>query len=287
MAELQQYTVISEGLECVGDVDLYLFHSVPKGPCRGRMLLLGGSNFDLRIKRAFRNSELVNQFEFVTYEPRGLSRSSLPTGNWTMADYARDAHQVLKHLGWAEAVVVGESFGGMTALQLALDFPERVRALITTSATAGGDGGCSVDLLPLLNLELGDFSRQMLQQQDRRNQLLEIEDAEQFAQKLRQRMAEDQQFLETSGVSGGYARLLQARKSHDVWERVHQITSPALVMAGEFDQQAPVEAQRRLAERLPCAEFSIQEGGHGFLFAAGPQAQTKILDWIESSKLTD
>lgn len=287
MAELQQYTVISEGLECVGDVDLYLFHSVPTGPRRGQILFLGGSNFDLRIKRAFRGSLLISQYEFVTYEPRGLSRSSMPAGDWTMADYARDARQVLQHLGWNDAIVVGESFGGMTALHLALDFPERVQALIITSATSGGDGGCSVDLLPLLNLELGDFSRQMLLQQDRRNQLLEIEDAEQFAQKLRQRMIEDQQFLETSGVSGGYARLLQARKRHDVWDRVHQIASPALVMAGEFDQQAPVEAQRRLAEQLSCAEFSIQEGGHGFLFAAGSQAQTKILDWIESSKLAD
>lgn len=287
MAEVPQYRVITEGLQSLSDVDLYLFHSAPVGHCRGQILFLGGSNFDIRIKRAFRSCELINQFEFVTYEPRGLSRSSLSEGDWTMADYASDAQQVLQHLGWANAIVLGESFGGMTALQLALDFPERLRALITTSATAGGDGGSSVDLLPLLDLELEEFSRQMLLQQDRRNQLLEIEDSEQFGQKLKQRMAEDQQFLEISGVSGGYARLLQARKMHDVWDRVHQITSPSLVMAGEFDLQAPVEAQRRLAERLPCAEFSIQEGGHGFLFAGGPQAQTKILDWIESSKLAD
>lgn len=284
MSEELQYRVKSEGLVSLGAVDLYLFHSVPTEQCLGRMLFLGGSNFDLRIKRAFRSSELIKHFEFVTYEPRGLSRSSLPNGDWTMSDYANDAQQVMQYLGWSSALVVGESFGGMTALQLALDFPDRVQAFVTTSATAGGVGGQSVDLLPLLSLELSDFSRQMLLQQDIRNRQLEHEDPSAFVRKLEQRMSEDQRFFEVSGASGGYARLLRARQMHDVWDKLDEIQCPALVMAGEYDLQAPVASQKRLSENLTQAQFFILPSGHGLLFAS-KESQVKILDWIQASQL--
>lgn len=286
MASAQGYSVKFEGLVSLGEVELYLFHSTPSGRSRGQLLFLGGSNFDLRIKRVFRSSMLLEQFEFVTYEPRGLSRSSLPAGVWSMSDYARDAKRVLDYLGWERPLVLGESFGGMTALNLAHEYPERLSALMITSATAGGEGGRSVDLLPLLELELTAFSQQMLLQQDSRNAVLLSESPADFAERLARRVEEDKQFLQTSGTSGGYKRLLEARRTHDVCGHLTDIRTPTLVMAGAFDLQAPVDAQRALAQRLPQGEFILQQGGHGFLFASdAPQQQ--LLDWIEALQFAD
>lgn len=229
---------------------------------------------------------LLNQFEFVTYEPRGLSRSSLPQGSWTLEDYAADAHQILKYLQWDRCVVLGESFGGMTALHLAADYPSVAEALICTSATAGGALGSSIDLLPLLDLDLQQFSEKMLMQQDRRNRDLQQKDPAQFALKLAQRVDEDRRFLEVSGQSGGYRRLLEARAKHDASGKLGRITCPALILAGSFDDQAPNDAQQRLAKALSNGQYQLQQGGHGFLFNSD-QTQLKILDWIESLKLTN
>ena len=130
---------LREGPIATDRLTLYALRSTPKRP-EGRVLLLGGSNFDLRLKRQFLTTNLAARFEILTYEPRGIGRTEQPEGAWDMADYAADAAALMDAVGWDQADIVGESFGGMTALHVCHLFPDRVARVAVISATAGGRG---------------------------------------------------------------------------------------------------------------------------------------------------
>lgn len=280
------YKFYFRGVVDLEGISLYVVYTKPLTTPKGRVLFLGGSNFDLRIKKAFFNSQILAEYEFVTYEPRGIHRSSLPDGDWSMADYRDDARKLLDWLSWDCAIVIGESFGGMTALHLACDLPALVRALVVSSATAGGSGGSSLDLMPALMLDQAAFSEQMLLQQDSRLTSLKIEDPIAFSERHLQRIEDDQLFLSVSGASGGYGRLLKARQKHDVWDHLASINCPAIVIAGHFDLQAPLLFQEAMAKRIKCAEYHCFDGGHGVLFASS-ETQEFLLNWLHSLKFSD
>ena len=72
----------------------------------------------------------LSDYRLILYHRRGYGRSAPFPGPVDMSDQAADACAVLDHLGIARAHVVGLSGGGVVALQLALDAPERVQSLV-------------------------------------------------------------------------------------------------------------------------------------------------------------
>jgi pimeloyl-ACP methyl ester carboxylesterase len=72
---------------------------------------------------------LAGRYRLITYHRRGHGGSSRTPGPTSMAQQADDCRALLRHLGVARAHVVGHSFGGCIALQLALDAPEVVHSL--------------------------------------------------------------------------------------------------------------------------------------------------------------
>lgn len=61
---------------------------------------------------------------------RGRGDSQKPERGYGLDAHASDAIQVLDHLGLESAVLVGHSMGGFVALQTALRYPDRVRAIV-------------------------------------------------------------------------------------------------------------------------------------------------------------
>ncbi|KAJ55641.1 hypothetical protein ACMU_13195 [Actibacterium mucosum KCTC 23349] len=244
------------------------------------MLYLGGSNFDLRLKRGFLSTALIREFDFATYEPRGIGRTEHPSGTWRMADYAKDALSVLDALDWPDAHVIGESFGGMTALHLALLAPERVTRLVVAAATAGGPQHQSYDISKLLSLPDEEAARATLFLQDARNTRLAETDPQAFSQKVSERLGYNKEFANPSVENGGYARLLEARRGHDCTDLVASIQTPALVIAGKHDQQAPLVAQQALGDAMPNAVCKVFVAGHGVLFS-DPQAFDSALKFLK------
>ena len=60
------------------------------------------------------------RFEVLAFDYRGLGRSSEVVGAYTMAECAADARAVMDAAGWDTARMLGISFGGMVALELAV-----------------------------------------------------------------------------------------------------------------------------------------------------------------------
>jgi pimeloyl-ACP methyl ester carboxylesterase len=74
-------------------------------------------------------------YRFITYDRRGTGRSNAPSGEWSIADFARDLRNLLDALDLEQAIVGGSSLGGIIAAQFLLDYPERTRAAIIGHTT--------------------------------------------------------------------------------------------------------------------------------------------------------
>lgn len=69
---------------------------------------------------------LQDRYRVIRYDLRGFGRSSRPSRSFTRLE---DLRAVLDHFGIGQAVAVGHSGGGGTALGLALQYPHRTRAV--------------------------------------------------------------------------------------------------------------------------------------------------------------
>ncbi len=107
-----------------------VLHAVREG--RGpRLVFIHGAMGDWR-SWAPQWAEFTAAFDCVAYS----RRFSFPNGN-TMAsphhsalDEAADLQRLLDALDWPDALLVGSSYGGFTALALAVSAPERVQAVV-------------------------------------------------------------------------------------------------------------------------------------------------------------
>jgi pimeloyl-ACP methyl ester carboxylesterase len=90
--------------------------------------------------RPLRAEPRLSPYRLITYSRRGYAGSSPPPGPLSLAEQAGDCRALLRSLGAEPAHVVGHSFGGCIALQLALDAPQSVHslALLEPALMVGG-----------------------------------------------------------------------------------------------------------------------------------------------------
>ena len=70
---------------------------------------------------------LAGRFRVIRPDLRGYGQTRAPGGRFS---HARDLGEVLDYAGVEDAIVVGASFGGLVALELALTAESRVRGLV-------------------------------------------------------------------------------------------------------------------------------------------------------------
>ena len=249
------------------------------------LLFLGGSNFDLSIKAPVFETQLVNHFTVAAADPRGLGQTDAPPGDWTMADYADDAMNVMDALGWDRAYVLGESFGAMTALHLAKRAPKRIRQLALAAGTPGGPGGSSYPIEKLRDIANAvERATTALGIMDTRfAEALRTDPAAQ-TDKIEARIAFEERFLASHNNATGYPRLLAARALHDCWNALSNMHVPCHVFAGEFDGQAPKQYAQAMAQAMPDAEFYLISAGHNLCFASTELTNTLIAKWSASAQ---
>ena len=116
-----------------GDVEIG--YSV-EGPDKAPALLLINSIGATRRMWDPQRPALSRHLRVVSYDARGHGASSVPQGDYTLADLARDALAVLDDAGIARAHVCGISLGGLTAMWLGLHAPARVGHLVLANTAA-------------------------------------------------------------------------------------------------------------------------------------------------------
>jgi 3-oxoadipate enol-lactonase len=226
-----------------------------------RLLVISGTGGDLRQQPRLTEGPLTENFEVLAYDQRGLGQSSVPPWPYAMADFADDAAALLDALGWDDSLVMGISFGGMVAQEVASRHPERVRRLVLACTSAGGAGGASYPLHELANQSPDERSAMRMQLIDTR-----WDEAWRQAHPDMVRLIGERMNLEGEGgtPSEGLTNQLSARAEHDTAGRLGTISCPTLVCGGRFDGIAPPANSEFLAREIRGARLELFDGGHGF-----------------------
>jgi 3-oxoadipate enol-lactonase len=242
-----------------------------------RLLFLDGSGATIdRI--AMLLSLFEQSFDFLVHDNRGLGQSGPAEAPYTMADCAADAFAVMDAVGWDTARVIGVSFGGMVAQELAVTAPDRVERLALLCTSPGGPTRASYPLHELAELPTEERNQAMRALMDIRfdDEWLAMHPADQAMVAMMEQSRDPG--AEPERRTGEMAQL-QARKSHDVWDRLPAITCPTLVACGTYDGIAPPANSEAIASRIAGAELRTYEGGHAF-FAQDQRALPEVTEFL-------
>jgi 3-oxoadipate enol-lactonase len=202
----------------------------------------------------------ADRFDAVAYDHRGLGQSvDRNPDEPTMAGFAADALALADHLGWDRFSLIGISFGGMVAQEVALAGGDRIERLVLAVTSPGGAGGSSFALDLTYGLTPQQRTEQMINVLDTRS----ASDPDVYA-RMKKWMTADSAAGD-GAVPEGLRRQLRARSHHDTWERLPSLTVPTLVLAGRYDGVAAPETVARLAQQIPGARLIVRDGGHTFL----------------------
>ncbi len=231
-----------------------------------RLLFLSGTGSDLRNPFTIYTTPLAKHFHILAFDQRGQGQTSQPEGPYDMGSYAEDARELLRHVGWASCLVMGASFGGMVAQELAIRYPDAVERLVLACTSAGGAGGSSFPLHTLIEMsQERRIEALVLQLDSRRDKQWADEHPSHFAAAMQ--MARFANFV-GAGIpdwTGGMRRQLEARARHDTFERLGVLTMPVYICGGRYDAICPPENLARLQSQIPHAKLELFDGGHLFL----------------------
>ena len=244
------------------------------------LLFVGGTGWDLRLQPNPLTSPLIEHFTVALFDQRGMGQSDKPPGPYHMLDYARDAVALMDALGWDRAHLAGYSFGGMVAQELAINFAERFDRIVLAASAPGGPRGSSYPIERFLDLDPEERARRGLEIADKRfTAEFQKRNPEMARQMVEKRMRAQTAFVQECGAMDGLRAQLAARRQHDCYDRLPGIISKTLVLAGTFDGQANMDAQRYMASQIPAAEFVEIQGSHGFLFESN-EAYERIIAFL-------
>ena len=207
-------------------------------------------------------------FRVVRYDTRGHGRSHVPPAPYTLDELGRDALAVLDEVGARRAHVCGISIGGLTALWLGLNAPERVGRLVAANTAA------RVGTADLWNERIRRARDEGLAR------LAEEAMARWFTAGFRDRHPGVVDGLRRQLAAcplEGYAGCCAALRDADLTDAVSGITAPVLIVTGTQDPATTPAAGERLRDGLPgaklvaldCAHLSNVEAADAFTAAVG------------------
>jgi 3-oxoadipate enol-lactonase len=261
----------------VNDIDIH-YERKGEGP---PLLFISGTGGDLRVHPNVLDGPFVASFDTLAYDQRGLGQSGKPDRAYSMAEYADDAAGLLAAIGWQSALVVGVSFGGMVAQELAIRHRERVQRLVLACTSPGGEGGASYPLHELEHMTREERARHMIPISDRKHDAAWAQThAKQY--ELMIAMSSADPFGDEPGHDAGRRRQLEARALHDTWDRLARIACPTLICAGARDGIATPETSARMQSRIAGSQLRTFEGGHLF-FMQDREAVPAMLEFLRGA----
>ncbi len=222
---------------------------------------------------------LSRHFRVIVFDNRGIGRSGDDGEPFTIRDMARDAMGLLDALGVERAHVLGLSMGGMVAQEVALLFPQRVAGLVLVVTHCGGDRvvRAADEVMEIIQRLAVDDSLEA------RGAAATVFFAkgttDQKVQTLRKFAAASARYPAGPDIM---KRQMLAVAQHDTCDRLTDIRTPALVMAGTEDVLIPPENSKILAEGIPGAKLvMVPDGAHQVLIEQPEICNRAISDFLK------
>lgn len=213
----------------------------------------------------------------VTLDHRGHGRSEKPPEGYSIGEHAGDVAAVMDSAGVERAVVVGNSIGGMIAMQLCLDHPDRVRGLvIIDSATGMSEGMPEGAAEAMLRDRDGTFGQLLdgtvsARSKRERPEILELMQSQFKVESNFPPHVFDSSIRDLGGVF-----------NWNITDRLKEINCPTVVFVGEEDNATPVAANKLLADNIPGAQLEvIAEVGHFYQLERPTEFNAALRNFIK------
>jgi pimeloyl-ACP methyl ester carboxylesterase len=228
----------------------------------------------------------------IEYSRRNCGKSEFRQADYTQDDLAAEAAGLLDHLGLEKAIILGDSMGGTIAQSFALNFPERVTALILSETSAHmRDAPFYGPLLGMVKLADEQGADAVF---ERRRRLLfdpppflVPEDTPDWRVARLREMAETSRAAiaaapeeQVKRIAGGELCNWRAHAGYDTRLRLPELSRHrTLVLHGAADTTVPTDHGRELARNIVGSDFVlVPEGQHGILI--WPEAAEALQSWL-------
>jgi pimeloyl-ACP methyl ester carboxylesterase len=213
-------------------------------------------------------------FRTIAFDAPGIGHTEMPSYPHSLPSLGRFAAGVLDAVGVRRAHVLGVSFGGLVAQQLATLSPERVDRLVLVSTSSGlvhlpGQPAALLRLLAPLPTDLSGRDAGLV-----------------FGGRIRRDPAVLPRLnLRAPRSMSAYLHRLSGLSGW--WGTPWSIHQPTLVVTGDDDPIVPATNSRILAACLPRARLHIvRGGGHLVLFDSPAEVAPVVSDFLNGERLS-
>ncbi|CAN5702989.1 poly(3-hydroxyalkanoate) depolymerase [soil metagenome] len=241
------------------------------------LVLINGIGAPIEMWQVF--IEQVDDRELVLLDLPGCGLSPVPRIPMRMPGIATVVVRVMDALDLKSPDVLGYSFGGVVALELAHRFPDRVRRLVLASTLPGSPSVAPHPAVFAMMLNpLRYYNR-------RAAELIIPHIAGGRTARDTARMRSDIALRQTHPPSlRGYTYQLLAISTFTSWPWLHRLPHRTMVVHGRADPVSPVLNARLMSATLPNAQLHIVPGAGHLLLLDDPTVVTPaILDFLGSN----
>ncbi|MBI5726845.1 MAG: alpha/beta fold hydrolase [Ignavibacteriales bacterium] len=203
-------------------------------------------------------AELKQNYYCISYDLRGLGKSEVGNGQFSIEMFVDDIMTILNTLKIKRAVIRGLSMGGYIALRAIEREPERFNGLILLDTKADADDNANkirraTAVKHLLTHGSAGYVKAFVPNTMPDSSMKKL--GQQYTDMI------DRLILASPvGIAG--CQLAMAART-DTNEALLNISVPTLLMCGEFDSLSPVIHMRAMAGKIRDAEFVvIKDAGH-------------------------
>ena len=231
--------------------------------------------------RAFLDA-LANRFRVILFDRRGVGLSERLRAASTPAAMAADISAILAHAGVQRAWLFGASEGGLGAMRLAIDHPERVAGLCLFGSLAKGSAAPEYPwALPAPAYDL--WLQRLIAGWGGPVGIETFAPSEKDDPALRAWWA---RLVRHAASPGGLAAVLGGLRDADLRADLHRIGVPTLVMHRRGDRAVHFQAGEHLAQNIPGAAWQPLEGVDHFWWCGdGASVVRAILEFTASARL--
>jgi acyl-coenzyme A synthetase/AMP-(fatty) acid ligase/pimeloyl-ACP methyl ester carboxylesterase len=235
------------------------------------VLLIHGSHICRSFLPLLAQPLLTEKYTLIRYHRRGFLGSTPARGPISIKDQAADARALLEYLHVSPAHIVGHSYGGSIALQLAADFPACVHSLVLLEA-------------PLTSVPHWKAVRELNAAAMERYRQGDWEAAvDAFLGSPAERAAV------ARNVPGGLEQAMRdldtyfgiEAPAHEAWQFTEaegkQITRPVLFIRGSESQVLYVECRDQIQQWIPQTESVVLRGATHLLHMQQPAGAATLM----------
>jgi len=222
-------------------------------------------------------NELAKHYKVIVFDNRGMGKTTDSNEPFSIELFADDTARLMDALGIKKANILGWSMGTNIALDLVLEYPDKVNKLILYAADCGGQQ----DLWPAPEVmkALGDTTGTLKERGERILKLL-------FPEKWLKDNPDPLKYFplprETASAQNIDRQFGAMEKWQGAYDRLQEITQPVLLITGTEDAIIPLKNSFIIAQKIPGAWLmQFKDAGHGLMYQYPKSFSNVLLTFLE------